>query len=323
LIDGEAFLEAAGWAGATCVAIPSDASDRRYFRVSLGGETAVLMQAPVATSVPARRQFDAFRRVSGWLRGIGLAAPAELSAEPSAGLLLLEDLGEVAVSRLLDLGTEEARTAYETTVSVIDCVARQEPPGWMHCASVEDMVEMIDLTFSLLPGSEGLAEDLRGVLREHLVEAQDTPVVSMRDVHGDNLIWRGDRTGLARVGLLDFQDALVMPDGYDLASLVDDPRRTVPETWREHLVRTYAARRNQDEGETAIRVDVISVQRNLRILGIFRRLAVEHGRPDYARYLPRTRELLMRCIARAELVRLRPAVTELLAMTAQWEAEAA
>jgi aminoglycoside/choline kinase family phosphotransferase len=96
LIDGEAFLEAAGWAGATCVAIPSDASDRRYFRVSLGGETAVLMQAPVATSVPARRQFEAFRRVSGWLRGIGLAAPAELSAEPSAGLLLLEDLGEVA-----------------------------------------------------------------------------------------------------------------------------------------------------------------------------------------------------------------------------------
>jgi aminoglycoside/choline kinase family phosphotransferase len=63
----------------------------------------------------------------------------------------------------------------------------------------------------------------------------------MRDVHGDNLIWRPRPAGLLRIGLLDFQDALVLPDGYDLASLLDDPRREVPETWRGAPDRHYAA----------------------------------------------------------------------------------
>ena len=319
----DAFLEAAGWAGAEVHAIPSDASDRRYFRIRRGDARAILMQAPVSASDLAHRQFDAFRRVSDWLRAIGLAAPAELAAEPAAGLLLLEDLGEVALSRLLDLGAEEARTAYETAVSVIDRIAQERPPHWMAVTNVGDMAAMIEPTLSLVPGSDGLAADLRAVLAERLGMIPYMPAVSLRDVHGDNLIWRGDKVGLARIGLLDFQDAVVLPDGYDVASLVDDPRRTVPETWRDQLVRSYAMRRAQDEREALARVNLLSVQRNLRILGIFRRLATERGRPDYARFLPRTRVLLMRSVAHPDLARLRPAVTELLRMTAHWDAEAA
>ena len=67
-----------------------------------------------------------------------------------------------------------------------------------------------------------------------------------------------------------FQDALVLPEGYDLASLVDDPRRTVPEAWRDDLIRAHAAARGLSEADMSRRVDLLSLQRNLRILGIFR-----------------------------------------------------
>jgi aminoglycoside/choline kinase family phosphotransferase len=148
-------------------------------------------------------------------------------------------------------------------------------------------------------------------------------VVSLRDVHADNLIWRAERTGADRVGLLDFQDALVLPDGYDLASLLDDPRRRVPEAWRAEAIGRYAADRRRPPVEMAQRVAVLSVLRNLRILGIFRRLARDEGRPGYASYLPRTRDLIARGVAHPGLEALRAPVAEVLHRSRDWQEDMA
>jgi aminoglycoside/choline kinase family phosphotransferase len=318
------FLDGAGWAGGHVATIPSDASDRSYLRLQRAdGATAILMRAPVTTSDAAARQFAAFRRVADWLRERGLAAPAELAADPEAGFLLLEDLGEVPLSALLDRGAPDAREAYGAALSVLVRLAAEPGPDWMTRPDATGMAAMVDLTFSLLPGSEALAQETRGVLEEHLGGIWDNGAVSLRDVHGDNLIWRPDRAGPQRIGLLDFQDALVLPEGYDLASLVDDPRRTVPEAWRDELIHAHAAANCRGVADMSRRVDLLSLQRNLRILGIFRRLATELGRPAYARFLPRTRTLLTRSAGHAELQRLRPLVAELLERTAHWQAEAA
>ena len=145
----------------------------------------------------------------------------------------------------------------------------------------------------------------------------------LRDYHVDNLMVVDGRDGVAGCGLLDFQDALVMPDGYDLASLLDDPRRIVPEIWRDDLITRYAVARGTGRAEMARRVALLSLQRNLRILGIFRRLATERGRPSYARFLPRTRILLKRATDHRDLGKLRPLINELLAQTAHWQTEAA
>jgi N-acetylmuramate 1-kinase len=318
------FLDGARWAGARVASIPSDASDRSYRRLRRAdATTAILMQAPVATSEAAARQFAAFRQVAEWLRGLGLAAPAELAADPEAGLLLLEDLGEVPLSALLDRGAPEAREAYGAALSVLLRLSEEPGPDWMARPDATGMAAMVDLTFSLLTGSEALAQETRGELAEHLGGIGDACAVSLRDVHGDNLIWRPDRAGPLRIGLLDFQDALILPEGYDLASLLDDPRRAVPEAWRDELIGAHAAATGRSAGELSRRVDLLSLQRNLRILGIFRRLATELGRPAYARFLPRTRRLLMRSASHPELHRLRPLVVELLDRTAHWQAEAA
>ena len=146
------------------------------------------------------------------------------------------------------------------------------------------------------------------MLEEHLGAdpGQGFRVAARRAWRQPHLAARQDGTAAASA-CLDFQDALVLPEGYDLASLVDDPRRTVPEAWRDDLIRAHAAARGLSEADMSRRVDLLSLQRNLRILGIFRRLTTELGRPAYARFLPRTRTLLLRSAGHPELRRPAPA----------------
>jgi aminoglycoside/choline kinase family phosphotransferase len=319
-----AFLDRAGWSSAEVTHLPSDASDRCYSRIRRGdGASAILMSSPVATSAVSARQFIAFRRMAAWLRSVGLAAPEEFAVDTQAGLLLQEDLGTASLSKLLEQGAPDARDAYGAVLSVLTRLAEECVPNWLEQPDARAMAGMVDLTFSLLPGSNALAEELLGRLEEELEDTVGAPVVSLRDVHGDNLTWRPERDGLARVGLLDFQDALGLPDGYDLASLVDDPRRVVPCEWRDALIRDLAVARRSDHAEMARQVELLSVQRNLRILGIFRRLATEYGRPTYAHFLARTRFLISRSMSHPGLHRLRPAVGGLLERTSDWEVKAA
>ncbi|MDG4650276.1 phosphotransferase [Roseibacterium sp. SDUM158017] len=319
------MLAQAGWHGSREEPVAADASDRSYVRlVRADGKSAVLMRAPVAASVEARKQYDAFRRIAAWLRGAGLGAPAEIAADPEAGLLLLEDLGRIPLSRLLEDDSPEALPAYRAAVAALARVAAAEAPCGLDRPSPEGMSAMTGITFDQLGGAGTLQATLRDRLAERLAAVCDArPAVALRDVHGDNLMWRPEREGVARIGLLDFQDALILPDGYDLASLVDDPRRVVPASWRKDLIADYAGARGLPEAELSLRVDLLSLQRNIRILGIFRRLAHGMGRPAYARYLPRTRALLLRAAANPGLADLGPLVGDLVDRTAPWQEVAA
>lgn len=318
------FLALAGWAAAEIVPIPSDASDRRYLRLRRAdGASAVLMHAPVAASESARQQYDAFRRIGAWLRSLGLAAPEEFAADPGAGLLLLEDLGETPLSRLVEEGSADGRAAYAAAGAVLAEVARATPPEALARPGAADLAAMTGLTFDRIEGAEALRDDLQGALAAQLATIGTRVCVSLRDMHGDNLMWRAERAGFDRVGILDFQDALILPDGYDIASLLDDPRRVVPEPWRREIVARHARTRGIPEEEMAFRVDLLSLQRNLRILGIFRRLSAEMGRPAYARFQPRARALILRAAGHPDLGDLRPLVDGLLGRTAHWQEAAA
>jgi aminoglycoside/choline kinase family phosphotransferase len=311
-----------GWAGAAAERIPADAGDRRYTRLSRpDGARAVLMQAPVETSPQAAAQFIAFRRIGQWLRDLGLGAPAEIWVDAGRGLLLLEDLGPLSFAALLDAGDPAAETAYASAVDMLAHVAGADAPCGLDAPGPEALAAMIAPTLAALPGDVAEATGLAPALSEALTALSGAaPVVALRDVHAENLIWRPDRTGLARVGLLDFQDALLLPDGYDLASLLDDPRRDVPLAWRAALIGRYAEARGMPAAAMAARVDLLSLLRNLRIHGIFRRLETGGGRPRYARFQPRVRALIARTVECPGLDRLRDPVHRLLDATVQWEA---
>lgn len=300
------FIQDYGWADAQATPLAGDASSRRYTRLTCGERSAILMGAPVANDVD-RASFSAFRRIGAHLRAMSLSAPQEIAADPDKGMLLMEDLGNESLSYLLETDPTTAQEAYALTAELLQKLTAHAPPILAEPHAVE-MASMVALTFDFIPNSTALRTQTMTALADALrTHAGGPRALSLRDVHADNLMWLPERSGIARIGLLDFQDALMLPHGYDLASLVDDPRREVPAGWRADLIATYS---------TDQRIAALSIQRNLRILGIFHRLAAELSKPSYARYLPRTRLLLSR--AAESLPTLQAPIADVLDRTAHW-----
>jgi hypothetical protein len=135
------------------------------------------------------------------------------------------------------------------------------------------------------------------------------PTWVLRDFHSPNLLWLPDRPGVARVGLLDFQDAVMGPAAYDLASLLQDARVDVPEALEIALLGRYArVRRDSDQDfDTAGFVQMyatMAAQRATKILGIFARLDRRDGKPQYLRHIPRIWGYLQRALAHPSLAPL-------------------
>jgi aminoglycoside/choline kinase family phosphotransferase len=136
----------------------------------------------------------------------------------------------------------------------------------------------------------------------------------MRDFHSPNIIWRGERQGHDRLGIIDFQDALIGPAAYDVASLAMDARVTVPPEIETVTLDAYIAARHAagafDEEAFRESYAIMAAQRNSKILGIFVRLDRRDGKPDYLKHLPRIRDYLHRALAHPALAGLRDFYTE-------------
>jgi aminoglycoside/choline kinase family phosphotransferase len=147
--------------------------------------------------------------------------------------------------------------------------------------------------------------------RELLTKLTAVPTTwVMRDFHSPNLIWLGDREGTSRVGVIDFQDAVLGPPAYDLVSLLQDARIDVPELTELGLLTRYIkARRAADEtfdpASFAETYALMSAQRNTRLLGTFARLNRRDGKPQYLRHQPRIWAYLTRSLAHPLLAGIR------------------
>ena len=135
------------------------------------------------------------------------------------------------------------------------------------------------------------------------------PVWVLRDYHSPNLLWLPQRQEHARVGLLDFQDAVMGPAAYDLASLAQDARVDVPEMLEIALLSRYIRARMQetpvfDAPAFAQLYATMAAQRASKILGIFARLDKRDGKPQYLRHMPRVWGYLQRSLAHPALAPL-------------------
>jgi aminoglycoside/choline kinase family phosphotransferase len=315
----EAFLGGSGWADAARMPLTADASARGYLRLTRkAGETAILMRAPVDAEAD-RDSLDAFLRVGRHLATLGLSAPEVIAVDLPNGLILMEDFGDATLARLLAADPAAAQAAYAVSATdTLSVLAAAPLPDWAARPDAAAQAGMIDLTLGLLPDPGAVAK-LRPALTEALDRQCPGPsVLSLRDCHGDNLIWLPARRGAARIGLLDYQDAVALPLGYDLASLVDDPRRDLPEGWRADLIARFAATLGLPLADTEARIATLSLLRNLRILGIFHRLATQMGKPQYRGFLPRTGHLIDRAVAHPSLADLRAPVADLRRQTQGW-----
>ena len=275
------FIRTAGWGDAVICPVAGDLSTRSYTRLTHAGRTTILMDAgdEIAST-------EAFCKMTEWLRSLSLSAPAILDARVSSGLLLIEDLGTQSVSDLLSKGTDSAQI-FEACIDLLLTIRSQQVPD-LSAPSAHEITEWTRLADHYYPHADtGQLDAIRSVIETEIALFTVRPSVSLRDFHAENLMWLPDREGMRRLGLLDYQDAFSTHPVYDLVSLLTDARMDVSSETRATYMRAYAAASGDDQSELERAFAVFSVQRNLRILGIFHRAAKDFGKRHHLPKLPR------------------------------------
>jgi N-acetylmuramate 1-kinase len=306
-----AFITGTDWAGADRRPLAGDASNRRYERLHRGGRTAVLMDAPRDKGEDIRP----FIAIARYLTGLGLSAPAILAEDHEHGFLLLEDLGDDLFARVIPRDPTQETALYEAATDVLVHLHNAAPPHGLRVYDPAVMLDMAALAWRWYLGG-ALSEDAAAeqafraafapVLADH---ASDTSVLIQRDYHAENLLWLPERQGPARVGLLDFQDAMLGHRAYDLVSVLQDARRDVPPRIEAAMIDRYVAATGQDSDAFRASYAVLGAQRNLRILGVFGRLCLMGGKAHYVDLIPRVWNLLMRDLDHPALVSVATLVT--------------
>ncbi|SFN40859.1 hypothetical protein SAMN04487859_10230 [Roseovarius lutimaris] len=285
------FIARTDWADARIAPLAGDASNRRYLRLTRieTGETAVLMDAPPEKGEDVRP----FLHIARYLTGLGLSAPRILAEDKANGFLILEDLGDTLFARVIPQDAALELPLYTAATDLLAELHRHAPPPDLAAYSPKMMADMATLAYDwYLVGAIGDIGENRGAfhtaietaLTTHAFEAN---VLIQRDYHAENLLWLANRKSVARVGLLDFQDAMLGHPAYDLVSILQDARRDVPGALEKHMIARYIDRSGADAARFETAYHCLGAQRNLRILGVFARLCIRDGKAHYVDLIPR------------------------------------
>ena len=297
----EAFLDESGLRqqGAKVVPLTGDASDRRYFRVLLRDQPSQVLAVhpgPVAfESVP-------FVNVARLLSAMPLPVPRILSASDPLGIMALQDLGDVTLQAHLGAASPaEHEALYRQAVTFINTLQRRgrelASPEYVPYGisfDVEKLTwELQFFTRHFLEAYRGaaLSDAARGALAEEYASivselASEPPVLCHRDYHSRNLMLHD-----GSLHIIDFQDARMGPDTYDLVSLLRDSYVDFSDRQVDALIAFFLAQRGaskEEDRDYRRRFDLMALQRNLKALGTFGFQTTNRGNTVYIQYIPRT-----------------------------------
>jgi N-acetylmuramate 1-kinase len=277
--------------------LAGDASFRRYFRVRHEDRTWVLMDAP-----PGKEDVGPFLSVRQWMQEAGLHVPQLLAADRQAGFLLLDDFGDETWAAALKRGMALAPLMSDA----LDQLHRLQADGTTDGLPVFDAARMhreADLYLDwYLPKVAGIEPDDAGRQAFHAAlaplveEIAALPQVAVHlDYHSRNLMLPPDGLPL---GVIDFQDAVLGPVTYDLASLLYDCYQDYPEEERRYWSLRFFDGLPTDRGQAfggdgerwhrAVRLTAF--QRHIKAIGIFARLAYRDGKRQFLDEIPLTRK---------------------------------
>jgi len=298
------FLAKTVWKDWHRTPVTGDASNRRYWRLTHGDQSVILMDDDPALggdTVP-------FANIAQLLLSEGLCAPHILAHDPKVGLMIISDLGKTDVAGWLRNSPRDENTLYQTATDVLVTLHNMTPPAGLECMTPAAGAAMLDLVGSHYARCD--ITDLSHAMETTLSHFAPTPdKIALRDFHAENLIWRPSHQGRDRIGLLDFQDAFLAPAGYDLVSLLRDARRDVGADTVAAMIAYFIE--NTDVGpDFPTQLACVGIQRNLRILGIFGRLSLDYGKPRYLDLIPRVWGDIETDLADPALADLRDAVLD-------------
>lgn len=343
LSEIRAFVATHGWGGADVhfSYLQGDASARRYARLRKSdGQRAILMDSPRQPDGPPIRDGKPYSRIAHLaedvrpfvavghaLASAGFSTPQIYAHDMDRGMLLIEDLGDAVFGAEVGRGADQSALWSRGTDTLLSL--RKHRP--------RSALPLPDGTAYVLPlldhGTLQIEADL--LLDWYWPAATGEPVSSatrdtyhalwhdvftrlltspkgwvLRDYHSPNLIALPDRPAPRDTGIIDFQDALIGPEAYDLVSLLQDARLDVPAELQASLLARYisgvtAQESGFDPALFRYTYAALGAQRNTKILGIFARLAKRDGKPQYLAHIPRIWGYLGRDLAHPELVALR------------------
>jgi tRNA threonylcarbamoyl adenosine modification protein YjeE len=331
------FLEKTDWAGGHRAFLLGDASTRAYETVALEGEPRViLMNSPQRPDGPPVRggkpysqvahlaeNVKPFVAIDNALRAQDIAAPEIYAQDIGQGILLIEDLGSEGVLN------EAGKPIAERYIAAAELLARLHTVDWpRECEIVPGARHRIPdydrgaMTIEVELYVDWYLPEMAGVPETHASERfarrwnavfdrldKAERSLVLRDFHSPNLIWRGERKGHDRLGIIDFQDAMIGPSAYDVASLAMDARVTIEPALERAIVDAYCRARAAagvfDRAAFEEAYAIMAAQRNSKILGIFVRLNRRDGKPQYMKHLPRIREYMARALRHEALAPVR------------------
>ncbi len=310
-LEIERFLKEIGWANAGRKRVAGDASNRKYDRLTgPDGTTAILMDAPPETGEDVR----SFIRIADHLRTAGLSAPVIYHQNPIAGLLLIEDFGDALFADLIETDPSQEIPLYQAAAEVLVHLADAELPTLKTC-DADWLITMIGPLFEWYAPDLAEQDQASFASRFRPLATRSTvgdQVLILRDYHAQNLLLLPQRNGIASVGLLDFQDAMLGHPAYDLVSILQDARRDVSVEVEDKIIRYMLGKIDTDPAEFRTVYAILGLQRNLRILGVFARLCLRDGKASYVDLIPRVWDYVLRNLAHPELAQLAATLNRLL-----------
>jgi aminoglycoside/choline kinase family phosphotransferase len=323
------FLDVNGWGRAAVQPLAADASTRSYARLVGGDRPALLMDAPPgleaapcppcadpdtrrrmgynAVARLAGPRLDAFVSIARFLRAQSVRAPDVLVADVENGFAIIEDFGDVRLDDAIERG-DAAAPLYRAALEILRplrghgaAAARLDDWDVQPYDDVALLAEAELLTEWYAPYKGSLlAPDAVAAYREAwraVLEGLGEPdTLVLRDYHAQNILVPADD----RLAVIDFQDALIGSEAYDVVSLLEDARRDVDPGLRDELL-AEERRTARDPARFAADYAILAAQRNAKILGIFARLVRRDGKDRYAMFLPRVEALFAEDLRRPGL----------------------
>jgi len=343
-VEITAFLDGAGWGRARRISVPGDASTRRYERLNLKSEKAILMDAPRGEEAPSEPEgasvqdrkdigynalarlagpnVEAFACIANELTKRGFSAPKIIASDLDKGFILLEDLGDDLFARVIEKDQTKERQLYEAAIDTLAAIYRSSFPENMQYGDYNWRVRDYDSAALLAETdlcldwyAKDLGYDIQGAARDDWYALWGEALkalgahadgLCLRDYHAENLFWLPERQATSRVGLIDFQDGLFVHPAYDLVSFIEDARRDVSLDLADPLKQRFCEKAgiNYDEKFRAAYA-VMGAQRNTKVIGFPVRADLQFGKPQYRALIPAVRNRLHRDLAHPALADIR------------------
>jgi N-acetylmuramate 1-kinase len=279
--------------------LTGDASDRRYFRVLQDDVPSVVL---ALHSGPIDFQTLPFANVADLLQRMQLPVPSILGHSDADGILALQDLGDVTLQAHLGAASAAEHAAlYREAVSLVEILQRRgrelESDRFIPYRIAFDVekltweLEFFVKHFLLAYRGAQLSDDERQALAVEWLAiagelAAEPRVLCHRDYHSRNLMWHD-----GRLYLIDFQDARLGPDTYDLVSLLRDSYVDLNDLEVDDLIAYFLALKKTTPAQSSEfrrRFDLMALQRNLKALGTLGYQTTTRGNTVYIQYIPRT-----------------------------------